>query len=56
MARVLDLTDIFQLVVDRFNDRSFPQQYPIENWHQPIFHVFSTPSNQLQPSLIKLLE
>ncbi len=48
MASMGNLGDIFQLVVDGFNQGSFASQQLVSQGHQTIFHVFADGSDQLQ--------
>ena len=51
MPRVLDLTDVLQLVVDRLNQGSLVQQDLIKDRQQPIPHILAVPRDQLQTLL-----
>ena len=46
---MLYLTYILQFVVDRFNDRTLPQQYLIAHCHQAVFHVVPDLGDELHP-------
>jgi hypothetical protein len=48
MASVLDLTDIFQLIVHALDQRPLAQQEFVEQRHQLVLHVALQFSNQLQ--------
>ena len=47
MAGMLDLRDIFQLVVDCFNDRAFTQRKCIKQRQQLVFHVVTYLGDEL---------
>jgi hypothetical protein len=49
MARMLDLRDVFELVNDGLNNRSFAQQQFVRKVHQMILHVFAQPGDELEP-------
>ena len=53
MACMFNLRNIFELIVDGFNDRPFSQQNFIDERHQSIFHVGFQPGHQLNASLIQ---
>jgi len=40
VAGMFDLRDIFQLIIDGFDNRAFPQQNFIHERHQAIAHIF----------------
>ena len=48
MASMCDWGDVFQLVIDRFDNGTFPQEEFIHQGHQLIFHVFVEFGDQLQ--------
>ena len=52
MARMLDLRNVLELVNDGLDDRSFAQQQLIRKGHEPVFHVFAQPGDELE-SLFK---
>jgi hypothetical protein len=49
LTRMLDITDTLQLVVNRFNNRSFSQQDTIIEGHEAIFHVTSNTGHEVNP-------
>jgi hypothetical protein len=55
MTRMLNLIDVFELVIDRFDRGSFAQQNLAHELDEAIFHVLTPPRNQLQTLGIKLL-
>ena len=55
MAGVFDLGDVFQLVIDRFNQGTLSQQQLVLQSHQPILHVLFDGGNQLQVLIHQLL-
>jgi hypothetical protein len=44
MARMLNLRDIFELIIDGFDDRSFSEQQLILQAHQLVLHVLANKS------------
>lgn len=56
MAAVLNLGNIFELVIDSFNKRAPAQQALIEQRQEPIVHVFSKGSHQLKTLFKENLE
>ena len=56
MAGVLDLLDVFELVVDGFDDRTLTQQQLIHHGHQFVVHVLADFGNQLQAPLPEFVE
>jgi hypothetical protein len=49
MPGVLNLTDIFQLVIDRFDQCPLAEQEFVPQLHEPIFHVPADFRQQLKP-------
>jgi hypothetical protein len=41
MARMFNVADIFQFIVNCFNYRAFSQQDTVYQWRQPVFHIVS---------------
>lgn len=56
VTRMLNLTNVFELVIDRFNDGSFTQQNLIHKLDKAILHILAPSSNHLQALGIKLLK
>jgi hypothetical protein len=56
VASVLDLTDIFQLIVHALDQRPLAQQEFIEKWHQLVLHITLQFGNSLQTFCPSLLE
>ena len=55
---MLNLTDVFQLIVHTLNERSLAEQDLVEQRHHLVFHVALELGNQLQtlrPSLLEQL-
>ena len=48
MTGMLDLHDVFQLIVDDFNNRPFAQQQLVGQRHQFVMHVLAELGDQLQ--------
>lgn len=49
MSRMLYLADVLQFVVDRFDDRTFSEQYLVGHGHQGVLHVVPYRGNKLYP-------
>ena len=47
MASVLNLTDVFELIDNRFDQRSFSKQDLVREKHQGVFHVLSQFGDQV---------
>ncbi len=47
MSRVSNLRDVFELVIDGFDSRTFAKKAFIPKRHEAISHVFANGSNQL---------
>ena len=56
MPGMLDLRNIFQLVIDGFDDIPFSEQDLVNQREQFIFHIFSDGSDELYPLLEKAFE
>ena len=56
MARVLNLLDVFELIVDAFDDRALAQSQLIHQWHEFIVHVLSDFGDQVQTTLPEFVE
>jgi hypothetical protein len=54
MAGVLDLRDVFQLVIDGLDDRAFTQQQLVKQRQQLVFHILTQLGNQLHTLLPEL--
>ena len=44
---MLDLADVFQFIINCFNQRPFAQQYFVIDIHERVFHIVSDFSNQM---------
>jgi hypothetical protein len=53
MSGMFNFADIFQFVVNCFNNRSFPEKYFISHCHQAVFHIVFDTGNQVQTILKK---
>jgi hypothetical protein len=53
---VLNLTDVFQLIVHTFEQRPLPKQKLIEDRHQLVFHIAFQLRYQLHAFCPQLLE
>ncbi len=53
---MLNLEDVLEDIVDRFNQRALAQHQFVPELHQPRFHIFSVASNQCQALVVELLE
>ncbi len=56
MARMLNLANVLQLVVDGLNDRSFSQQDFVDELDETLLHVLAGFGHQLQSAIVELLE
>lgn len=56
MASVLDLGDIFQLVIDGLQDRTVAQQQLVGQVHQPVLHIGFKMGNELHATFPQLFE
>lgn len=56
MARVLNLRDVFELVIDQFTNAAFAPQQLVELRHQMLFHPFLEFGDELHAVGEKLLE
>lgn len=55
VAGMLDLGDIFKLIVDGFDDGALAQQQLIDQWHELVFHVqnsYMDPPRFARPSFV----
>jgi hypothetical protein len=50
---MFNLADVFQFIVNCFNNRAFPEKYFIPDAHQAIFHIAFDTGNQVQSILKK---
>lgn len=55
MPRMFDLANIFELVIDRFNDRSLTYQPFINQAHQRILHILAQSRDQLESQITEQL-
>ena len=51
MPGMLNLTDVFELVIDGFDDGSFAQQNLVKQLNEGVFHILSALGNQLKTLL-----
>ena len=49
MTCMLNLTDVFELIVDALNQGALAQHQLIPETKEPIFHVFTDAGKQLKP-------
>jgi hypothetical protein len=56
MPRMLDLTDVFEEIVDTFNDSAFTRHDFIVNVHELVFHVFPELCYEMNAVAAELLE
>ena len=56
MARVFNLGDVFELVIDRFTDAAFAQQQLVKLRHQPFLHALLEFRDELHAVGEKLLK
>jgi superoxide dismutase len=56
MARVLNLLDVFELIVDAFDDRALAQSQLIHQWHEFVMHVLADLGDQVQAALPEFVE
>ena len=56
MPGMLNLTNVFEWVIDRFNHGSFAQEKLIHAGHQAVGHVLAALGNQLQSLRIELFK
>lgn len=56
MARMFDLGDILELIVDGFDQRAFSQQNFVSHRHQFVFHILLDFSNELEVLFKKQLK
>ena len=54
LERSIDLGDVFELIVDRFDQRTFAKEDFIQQGHQLVVHVLANLSDQLQALLPEL--
>jgi hypothetical protein len=52
---MLNLGNVFELVVDGFNEVAFTQEKLILEFHQAVFHVFTDAGNEFKGSFKALL-
>jgi len=48
MTGVGNLRNIFELVIDGFNQRAFTNQHSLKQGHQPVFHILTSGGNQFE--------
>lgn len=46
MARMLNLADVFELIIDGFNDGALAQEQLVREGEQPVAHVFAQLGDQ----------
>ena len=51
MAGMLDLRDVFELVIDGLDDRAFPQQQLVKQRQQLVFHILTQLGDELHAPL-----
>jgi hypothetical protein len=51
MSGMFNFADIFQFVVNCFNNRAFVEKYFIPHSHQTVFHIVFNAGNQMQSIL-----
>lgn len=56
MARVLDLLDVFKLIVDAFDDRALAQSQLLHQWHEFVLQVLADLGDQVQTTLPAFVE
>src|SRR5262245_48656209 len=56
MSRVLNLANVFELVIDSLAQRSLAQKYFVKHRHQFVFHILLDLRNQLDIYLPELSE
>lgn len=50
MAGMLDLRDILELIVDRFDNESLTQDDSVNEGHEPVLHIFPHCGDELESS------
>ncbi len=56
MAGMFNLAHVFKLIVDRLNQRTFPQQNPVFELNKPVFHVLTDTCDELEALLKELFK
>ena len=53
---MFDLRDIFELIVDGFNNEAFAKHELIFNEHKAVLHIFANISNELESTPKQMFE
>lgn len=56
MARMFDLADVLELIIDGLDQRAFSQQKLIQNRHQFVFHILLQLGDELHALLVEKIE
>jgi|GEM_PF-6776312 len=56
MSGMLDLANVLELIIHRFNQRPFPQQNFVHQLNEPLFHVFLGFGDELQSACVEFFK